>query len=390
MTEKKTRRGRGEGGLFWDEARQRFVAEVTVGYTPAGKRIVRRGSGKTKTEARNKLKQVIRDHEDGLPPVLPRFTVGAAVEDFLTFGLGTATDDTRANYMILAGTNIVPRLGARKLKDLSATDVDRWLAQMAATLSTRTVRLLYSILNRSVRRAMARDQVRRNVVELCSVPTGQVGRPSKSLTFLQAKAVLIAAERSWLLAYIVVSLMTGARTEELRALDTDHVDLDGDGTDVPPSIDVWHSVRVGGDTKTRKSRRTLALPRRAVIALRHQEQQQLEYQDAAGKKWTKSNLVFTTRLGTPLDPHNVRREFRKVISAAGLDPAEWTPRELRHSFVSLLSDDGMSIEEIADLCGHAGPAITGAVYRHQLRPVLLNGAVAMDQIFADEGTENAS
>jgi integrase len=65
-----------------------------------------------------------------------------------------------------------------------------------------------------------------------------------------------------------------------------------------------------------------------------------------------------------------------------LNSADWTPRELRHSFVSLLSDYGVSIEDIADLCGNAGTSVTETVYRHQLRPVLLAGAAAMDRIFA--------
>jgi integrase len=42
---------------------------------------------------------------------------------------------------------------------------------------------------------------------------------------------------------------------------------------------------------------------------------------------------------------------------------------LRHSLVSLLSDSGVSLEEIADLCGHSGTSITESVYRHELRPV---------------------
>jgi integrase len=71
-----------------------------------------------------------------------------------------------------------------------------------------------------------------------------------------------------------------------------------------------------------------------------------------------------------------------VVKDAGLNAGDWTPRELRHSFVSLLSDSGTRIEDIAELCGHAGTRVTEAVYRHQLRPVLLNGAVAMDQIFS--------
>ncbi len=64
------------------------------------------------------------------------------------------------------------------------------------------------------------------------------------------------AERTSLHAYIVVSLLTGARTEELRALTWSHVDFEA----TPPVIMVWRSVRAGGDTKTRKSRRTLELP----------------------------------------------------------------------------------------------------------------------------------
>lgn len=92
-------------------------------------------------------------------------------------------------------------------------------------------------------------------------------------------------------------------------------------------------------------------------------------------------------VGTELDAANVRRAFRRIAKAAGLNPRAWTPRELRHSFVSLLSDDGMRLEDIAELCGHAGTRVTQAVYRHQLRPVLLTGAVAMDRIFDPEDAE---
>jgi integrase len=123
-------------------------------------------------------------------------------------------------------------------------------------------------LRRAVARAQARDKVKRNVVLLCDIPQGQPGRPSKSLTFDQAAALLAAAEGTQLHAYIVVSLLTDARTEELLPLTWSLVNLDSD----PPCIMVWRSVRSGGDTKTRKSRRTLELPRRCVETLRlHRE-----------------------------------------------------------------------------------------------------------------------
>ncbi|MFF0345566.1 tyrosine-type recombinase/integrase [Kribbella sp. NPDC004875] len=137
----------------------------------------------------------------------------------------------------------------------------------------------------------------------------------------QARALSAAAEHSPMRAYIVVSLLTGARTEEMRALTWTHIDLDGSPTadpPAPPSLEVWRSVREDGDTKTRKSRRTLELPNRRVHTLRdHQERQEVR-RKAAGKRWREHNLVFASEVGTQLDAANVRRAFRKVAKAAGL------------------------------------------------------------------------
>ena len=135
-----SRRPRGEGSIFWDEKRQRFLAAVTVGYTPAGKRIVRRGSGKTEAAARAKLKEVIREYEAGLTTKARNHTVRQAVEDWLAYGLHGRAQRTVDKYRILCETHVISALGARKLRELTATDVDRWLADKAKILSTRTLR----------------------------------------------------------------------------------------------------------------------------------------------------------------------------------------------------------------------------------------------------------
>jgi integrase len=96
-------------------------------------------------------------------------------------------------------------------------------------------------------------------------------------------------------------------------------------------------------------------------------------------------LVFPSRVGTPADASRVRRSFRKITAAAGLNPADWTPRELRHSFVSLLSDAGVPIEQISRLVGHSGTSTTELVYRKQIRPVIAEGAEVMDRLFPGPG-----
>ncbi len=379
------RRSRGDGGLSWDNARKRWVASVTVGYSPDGTRIFKRARGRTKTEAQRKLKEIIREYEDGLVIGGYGYTVADAVSDWLAFGLSGRDTNTITKCTILANTHIIPALGARKLRDLSADDIDKWLADKAQVLSTRSLREVRSVLKRAITRAQARDKVKRNVVMLCDIPQGRTGRPSKSLTLVQAEALLAAAENTSLRAYIVVSLLTGARTEELRALTWSYVDLDSD----PPFIMVWRSVRAGGDTKTRKSRRTLKLPQRCVDVLRDHQARQDQISQAAGRRWQDNDLVFPSQVGTPADASHVRRSFRKVVEAAGLDPHEWTPRELRHSFVSLLSDADVPIEHISRLVGHSSTTTTETIYRKQIRPVIMHGADVMDRIFPGEADHDA-
>jgi len=77
----------------------------------------------------------------------------------------------------------------------------------------------------------------------------------------------------------------------------------------------------------------------------------------------------------------VRREFRKITRAAGLGN-DWAPREMRHTFVSLLSFSGMPLEDIANLVGHKGTAATETVYRMVIVPELRRGAEVMDQLFS--------
>ena len=83
-----------------------------------------------------------------------------------------------------------------------------------------------------------------------------------------------------------------------------------------------------------------------------------------------------------MDAANVRRDFRRALGLVpGLRSEDWTPRELRHSFVSLLSDAGVRLEDISQLVGHRGTTVTELVYRHQIRPVVQTGAQVMDTLF---------
>ena len=378
------RRGHGEDAIYFDEAKNRYVGAVSLGFGPDGKRIRRKVTGRTKQDVRDKLKALHAELDRGLR-TSSTYTVRQAVDDWLEGGLPGRSERTRSIYQE-ALPPLLERIGGKPLKELTAARCARGTRSAQRRLSTRYLQIAKASLARAIRYAEAHDRVGRNVATLVDPPKGAVGRPSRSLTLDQSLALLEAARESRLNAYVVLSLTVGVRTEEARELRWDHVDLDGDPgaiRPVPPSVAVWRSVRQGGDTKTAKSRRTLALPQTAIQALREHRKRQAEDRLAAGALWQDHGLVFASAIGTPLDAANVRREFRKITEAAGLGTG-WAPRDLRHTFVSLMSADGVPIEEIARLAGHNRTATTELVYRHELRPVITTGAEVMDRILSRE------
>ena len=379
------RRGRGEDAVYFDHegsqcqdaryhqrCRGRWRGVVSLGYGPDGKRIRRKVSGSTKTAVGDALKALHDELDRGLH-TSRTYTVRQAVDDWLRSGLPGRSERTRAVYRE-ATAPLMEQVGSKPLRELTAGDVRAGLEALRARLSSRYLQIARGSLVRAIKHAEAHDLVGRNVATLVDTPKGREGRRSRSLTLDQARTVLKAAQESRIYAYVVLSVVTGLRTEEARALRWAEVDLDA-GT-----VAVYRAVRHGGDTKTLKSRRVLKLPQICVDALRQLQAEQARERLIAGSAWQEHGLVFCTSLGTPLDAANVRREFRKITESAGLGNG-WSPRDMRHTFVSLMSADGVPVEEIARLAGHNRTATTELVYRHELRPVIGTGAEVMDRLF---------
>jgi integrase len=372
-----------------------YTGAIQLGTDAKGNRTRLKRKGRNKEIVKDKLKRAVADLEAGIE-TSSDYTVAEAVRDWLARGTRGLSAKTINDYKSLAESNLIPFIGAAKLKELTADDVDDWLEDRRDHLTTRTLQAIHSILRRSIRRAQARDKVLRNVATLVDTPEGRKGgRPSKAMDLDQATTVLAHAEGDPLHAYVVLSLMTGVRTEEARALRWSHVVAwlpeAGEWRPVAEAgfrhkkyaVYVWRSVRKDGDTKTEKSRRTLEIPDDVAKALKEHHAEQAKQRLIAGKAWEDNDLVFSTSVGTPLDAANVRRSFRRITKAAGIGE-NWTPRELRHSFVSIMSDNGVTIEQIADLVGHRTTIVTQKVYWHQLKPVISTGATAMNTIFGDK------
>ena len=177
----------------------------------------------------------------------------------------------------------------------------------------------------------------------------------------------------------MLSITLGLRPGELRALTWDHVDL-GQGV-----IHVWRSTRRDGDTKTPKSRRSLVLPRRAIDALTEHRRRQDVERLAAGEAWQDTNLVFCHEDGHQYSSDALNWRFSKMTRRAGI--GHWHAHEGRHTAVSIMSTNGVPIQEISDTVGHKSTHVTETVYRHVIVPAIRGGASVMDSVFGDRDAD---
>ena len=436
----KRRRERGDDGISWDKVNKCYVGTISLGYGDDGKRLRRYVRGKTKTEVKDKLDELHKEIKAGIETPAT-YTVRQCVADWLD---SLELDPhTMATYRGQAEKWIYPKIGRTKLKDFKAADADRFFRDVAKLLSKASLVKIKSTLVRSIRRAQKYDLIGRNVADLVDLPQGQPGHPSRAMTEEQAGKVLEAAggqptsfvkvvkvgqakcaathaateanelacgtwtrrgalvteigtdlatttcrfcranlgldadadESRRLEALFVLSITLGLRPGELRKLAWDHVDLDN------AVIHVWRSASRTGDVKTPKSKRSLELPKRAVAALQAHKKRQAGERLAAGAAWQDNNLVFCHEDGRMYTSDALNWRFGKMTMRAGI--GHWHAHEGRHTAVSIMSSNGVPLQEISDTVGHKSTHVTETVYRHVIVPAIRGGAAVMDAVFGD-------
>lgn len=382
-----TRRGAGEGSIFKDPKNGRWRALVDIGADASGNRQRKKASGRTRGEVLLKMRELQRDAEDGLASGGRHLTVATLAEEWLRHGSGELSASTMEVRTWAVRQHLVPALGARRVRQLSAEDVSLFLQDLAqAGYAKASLEKVRGVLIQVLRHAERQGLVARNVAAIVPTPAGPRAQ-GRSLTVPQARLLLEAVRGHPLEAAFVLGLTCGLRPGELLGLKWEDVDLDQGVLRVSRAVSRDGGKVALGPTKTASSRRQLRLPAGTEDALRQHRARQQARQDLMGEHWQDLGLVFPTGTGMLLDPANLRRALGTVTEKAGL--GHWHPHELRHSAASLLSAAGVSLEEIADVLGHASTRVTSATYRHRTTPTVEAGARPM-QALLDAGVEPGS
>jgi integrase len=269
---------------------------------------------------------------------------------------------------MLVDKHVVSALGNVKLSKLTPAHLQGFYrSKLDSGLSPRTVQYIHVVLHRALKQALRWGLVVRNVAEAVDPPRV----PKKDITPLspdQARTFLEAASGDRLEALYVLAIHTGMRQGELFSLRWHDVDLDAG------------VVRVRG-TKSARSRRTVTLSETALDVLRSHLKRQLGEIDKAGSLWRENGLVLATKIGTPLNRHNLtQRSFKPLLERARLPRIRF--HDLRHTCATILLSRGVHAKFVQELLGHATIAITLDTYSHVLPGMGDQTATAMEDILS--------
>lgn len=360
---KRTRRGRGEGGVY-QRADGVWCASLSLGYDGDGKRRRRRVYGRTKGEALERLAAIRQEAQAGIMAAPERITLAAHWRDWLDAKAADVRPSTIANYGQFFDAYIRPTFGGSRLTGIDYRQINAWLAGLDKQgLSRRTVGYAAYLL-----RACLDDAVRKGIVPAnqarLAAKRPQIKEEARYLTPDELKRFLRACHDVRLGDAFIFAVFTGLRPGEWMGLTWGAIDWAHRRVRVSHGLTRVAGQATLGPPKTKAGKRILTVAEVALDALKRQKRRQAEEQLAAAGKWGNEwGLVFTTPDGRPLRSSNVRnRDFAMVCRAAEIEGAH--PHTLRHTNASILIDAGLGPKDVAARLGHDDIRTTLQTYGH--------------------------
>ena len=362
------RRGRGEASVY-QRKDGRWVCSISLGYDAQGRRTRKSLYGKTKAEVLAKRAEVEREGID-LTAKPSSYTVGTYLDHWMEHRTNLRAS-TKARYEEFIERHIKPHVGHVRLPAVKPAQVQQLYTRLSKSSSKRAPSMAHEILNAAFRQAVKWGYIRINPCSAVDKPRRPTRAPT-TLTREQCAAVLASAAETRLGALYVVAALTGARRGELLALQWKDLDLKRGTMRVHQTLSELSGKHALGDTKTDRSRRTVALPSQAVAALKAHRKAMLKEGHIKGP-------VFCDTKGGWLRWSNViRRSFRPLLEAAGAPTIRF--HDLRHGLATYLLETDTHPKKVAELLGHSSTRTTLDIYSHVTTETMAEVAGKIDDL----------
>jgi Site-specific recombinase XerD len=379
-SESKRRRKRGQGeGSIYQRSDGRWSAVLWLGYKN-GKPQRKSFYGRTRKEAVDKMQTASEKHRKGLPVLTnERQTVAEFLNRWLEeVARPSVREITHRTYSELVKHHLAPGLGKKQLVKLNPQDIQSFLNErLKSGLKPKTVKHLNDTLRAALNVAIKWGLIHRNPATLVNPPR-QEKKEMKVFTPEQAKTFLDSIKGHRLEALFWVALTMGLRRGEILGLYWSDIDLDAGTLRVNQALQRVNGKLLLSEPKTEKSRRALPLPSLLVPILRTHRSRQLEERLRAGEHWQQTDFVFTSQVGTPIEPRNLNRTFDALLKNAKMPRIRF--HDCRHTAATLLLSKGVSPRTIMEILGHSQISLTMNTYSHVLPEMTREAANIMDTV----------
>ena len=333
------KRSNGEG-----MARQRddgrWECRVMIGYKPNGKPDYKSVYGKTKREAKEKLKKFLEDRAAGID-TSRSYTFGDWADIWFDHHQDNITATTQENYRYTLRI-LKDYFWMRKLADIKPYDVEVFLKTLRKDgRSDSCIAQCRGMLYQIFHKAEANDLVRKNPVRFADKmrSRGPVKR-KEAFTAEEVKLLMEKLPEDRIGLSIRLLLGTGMRSQELLALEPRHIAEDGSLIQIRQAINMVKGTATVGQPKSRDSYRDVPVPpnlRWCAVRLRNTDR---TFIWEVGKK------------DQPCNPSYFRDKFKAAISEIE-GVRVLTPHSCRHTYVSQLQALGVDLPTIQSIVGHA-------------------------------------
>jgi len=330
----KGRNANGEGSV-WLRKDGRWCAAAYLPVVTGGRRRVV-VYGKSRQEARVKLRELLDRAEQNIPAAPANLTVAAYLTEWLAHIRRHVRPSTYVGYETNVRLHLIPRIGKKKLARLGVRDVRLLGDGMRADgHKARVVQHSHATLRAALEHAYREEIVVRNVAKPVRVEQPAAVRPRETLTADEAVHLLKQVQDHDLAALWTLLVMLGLRRSEACGLRWEHVDFDAGTLRIVQTVQRVDGKLQELPTKTRRSNRTVPLPARCrfVLAEHHRRLQEANG-NGPGNPWRSSGYVFGTAWGTPMEPRNLTRSWERLCTRLGVRKVPL--HALRHTCVSLL------------------------------------------------------
>lgn len=274
--------------------------------------------------------------------------------------------NTNDSYREVLEHHVLPRLGKARVAALTTFQVDAAFRSMSADgVGARTRQLARAVLRAALNDAIRWGMTERNAAAL-SAPISHTADERRPLTPDQLGALgELLADDPFEAAFLFLAT-TGARRGEVVGLRWEDLDLDGATARVRRSLQrVKKTGLVAFDPKTERSKRPVPLAEVVVEALRRRKDAQAEERSLARDAWVETGYIFTSAIGTPVDPMALTHRWEEVRVKIGAPLARL--HDLRHTVASIGIKQSSDILGVSRLLGHSKVSTTTDIYGHELQ-----------------------